>query len=174
MGFDLPAAIGAALASGRRVVCVTGDGGFQMNVQELETLRRLRLPVKLFVLDNKGYAMIYHSHIGAFGSRLTGCTPDSGLTLPDCLKQAGVYGIDTAEINDAGDLRKLGSILSGQGPLICRVNVDIAQALLPRQTSFRNARGQMESLPLEYMKPPVSEDEMAKIMMEGYDERNVK
>jgi acetolactate synthase-1/2/3 large subunit len=165
MGFDLPSAIGAALASRGRVVCVTGDGGFQMNVQELETLRRLQLPIKLFVLDNMGYAMIYHSHRGAFDGKLTACTPDSGLTLPDCLKQAAVYGIDTAEINVAGDLRTLDSLLSGQKPLICRVNVSIAQTLLPRQTSFRNARGQMESLPLEYMKPPVSDEEMAEIMI---------
>jgi len=167
MGFDLPAAIGAALASGRRTVCVTGDGGFQMNIQELETLRRLGLPVKMFILDNSGYAMIYHSHMGAFDKRLTACTPESGLTLPNCLSQARVYAIGTAEINSATDLERLKDIISGDKPLVCRVNVDIAQALLPRQTSFRNAQGQMESLPLEFMKPPVSDEEMKKIMIGG-------
>ncbi len=167
MGFDLPAAIGAAVASGRRTVCVTGDGGFQMNVQELETLRRLHLPVKMFIIDNNGYAMIYTSHMGAFAGRLTGCTPESGLTLPDCLEQARVYGIATAEIHAASDLHgeNLRGLLSGNAPLVCRVRADIAQALLPRQTSYRNAQGQMESLPLEFMKPPVSDDEMKSIMI---------
>jgi acetolactate synthase-1/2/3 large subunit len=165
MGFDLPAAIGAAVASNRRTVCVTGDGGFQMNIQELETLRRLGLPVKMFIIDNNGYAMIYHSHMGAFDGKLTACTPESGLTLPDCLEQARVYGIDTAEISVPADMDGLERLLSGNRPLICRVKVDIKQPLLPRQTSFRNANGQMESLPLEYMKPPVSDEEMENIMI---------
>jgi acetolactate synthase-1/2/3 large subunit len=165
MGFDLPAAIGAAVASGRRTICVTGDGGFQMNIQELETLRRLQLPVKIFIIDNNGYATIFNSQKGAFDDRLTGCTPESGLTLPDCLRQAHVYGIETAEINAAADLKNLNGLLLGSKPLVCRVNVAINQALLPRQTSYRNAQGQMESLPLEYMKPLVSDDEMKTIMI---------
>ena len=165
MGFDLPASIGASLASGKRTICVTGDGGFQMNIQELETLKRLQLPVKIFILDNNGYAMIYNSHMGAFQGRLTGCTPKSGLTLPNCLEQARVYGIDTAEILTVSDFGKLEHIISGDKPLVCRVNVNIAQPLLPRQTSYRNKDGQMESLPLEFMKPPVSEIEMERIMI---------
>jgi acetolactate synthase-1/2/3 large subunit len=165
MGFDLPAAIGSAVASGRRTICVTGDGGFQMNIQELETLRRLRLPIKIFIIYNNGYAMIYNSQKGSFNGRLTGCTPESGLTLPDCLKQAHIYGIKTAEINTVSEFKNLNYLISGKGPLVCRVNVDITQVLLPRQTSFRNAQGQMESLPLEYMKPAVSDEEMNKIML---------
>jgi acetolactate synthase-1/2/3 large subunit len=173
MGFDLPAGIGACLASGkRRTICVTGDGGFQLNIQELETLSRLRLPVKIFILDNCGYAMIYHSHIGAFKGRLTACTRESGLTLPDVLKQADVYGISSAIIDDEKQLENLETLIEGPEPLICRVKVDIAQPLIPRQSSFRNGSGQMESLPLEEMKPPLSDEEMEKIMLIKRYERN--
>jgi acetolactate synthase-1/2/3 large subunit len=168
MGFDLPAAIGACLAGGgRRTVCVTGDGGFQMNVQELETLRRLGLPVKIFVLDNGGYAMIRNSHVGAFDGRLTACTPESGLTLPDVLRQADVYGIPAAKITGEGDLVGLGALIAGDRPLVCRVTVDIAQKLIPRQRSYRNKAGRMESLPIEEMNPPLGEDEMNEAMLIG-------
>jgi len=168
MGFDLPACIGACLASGRkRTICVTGDGGFQMNIQELETLRRLQLPVKIFVADNNGYAMIRNSHMGAFNGRLTACTPESGLTLPDVLKQAAVYGITSAVIDNDADLDNLETLIQGPEPLICKVKADIAQPLIPRQTSFRNKKGQMESLPIEELKPLLSDEEMERIMLVG-------
>jgi acetolactate synthase-1/2/3 large subunit len=166
MGFDIPACIGACLASGkRRTICVTGDGGFQMNIQELETLRRLRLPVKIFVVDNNGYAMIRNSHVGAFNGKLTACTPESGLTLPDVLKQAAVYDIASAVIENYNDMDNLETLIQGSEPFICKVKADIAQPLIPRQSSFRNKMGQMESLPIEEMKPFLPEEEMDKIML---------
>jgi acetolactate synthase-1/2/3 large subunit len=166
MGFDIPASIGACLASGKkRTICVTGDGSFQMNVQELETLARLNLPVKIFVLDNGGYALIRNSHMGAFNGRLTACTPESGLTLPDVLKQARVYGIKSVLIDEKFDLGGLSELLEGPGPLIGKVKVDIAQKLIPRQASYRNSQGQMESLPLEEMIPRLSDEEMEEIML---------
>jgi acetolactate synthase-1/2/3 large subunit len=173
MGFDLPACIGASLASGgKRVVCVTGDGGFQMNVQELETLARINLPVKIFVLDNNGYAMIRNSHMGAFNGKLTACTPESGLTLPDVTKQAAVYGIQSVSIEKEPSVDELMDIISKPGPLVGRVKVDIAQPLIPRQSSYRNSDGQMESLPLEEMTPPLLDDEMNDIMLIPRIKRN--
>src|ERR1051325_6559859 len=81
--FCQPAAIGACLASGRKpTICVDGDGGFQMNIQELETVRRLNLPIKFFVMNNDGYASIRTSQKNYFG-KLTGADATSGLTLPD-------------------------------------------------------------------------------------------
>jgi acetolactate synthase-1/2/3 large subunit len=92
MGFDLPASIGSCIASGgKRTVCVTGDGGFMMNIQELATLKRLNLNIKLFVLDNRGYAMIYNSQIANF-HRLSGADADSGFMLPDIATVAKGFG----------------------------------------------------------------------------------
>ena len=81
MGLAQPSAIGAAVAGGgRRTVVVDGDGGFQMNIQELETVRRLGLPIKFFIIDNNGYASIRSSQRGYF-NRLTGADATSGMTL---------------------------------------------------------------------------------------------
>ena len=89
MGFGLPAAIGSCLATGRRrTICVEGDGGLQVNIQELETMRRLELPVKLFVLSNDGYASIRASQTRWFG-RLIGADSSSGMTLPSLAALAG-------------------------------------------------------------------------------------
>ncbi len=90
MGADIPMAMGAALATGRRTICVTGDGGFAMNAQELETIRRLRLPIIFFVMNNNGYNSIRVGQQMRFG-RVTGANPASGLTLPSIEAIAQAY-----------------------------------------------------------------------------------
>ncbi len=93
MGYGLPAAIGACLGSGgKETICVDGDGGIQLNIQELATVERLRLPIKFFILNNDGYSSIRTSQQRWFG-RLTGADPRSGLTLPDIDKVATAYGL---------------------------------------------------------------------------------
>jgi acetolactate synthase-1/2/3 large subunit len=82
MGCDIPNAIGACLGSGgKRTICVTGDGSFMQNIQELEVVRRLNLPIVFFVADNGGYGCIERSQQRAYG-RTSGAGTDSGLTLP--------------------------------------------------------------------------------------------
>ena len=94
MGFGLPYAIGACIAEdGRRTVLIDGDGAFQLNIQELETVVRLRLPIKMFILDNEGYGSIMATQRNLFDGRYVGSSPDSGLTLPDVCAVAGAYGI---------------------------------------------------------------------------------
>jgi len=94
MGFGLPASIGACLGSGRRrTICVDGDGGFQMNIQELETVRRLNLPIKFFVVNNDGFASIRAAQAGYF-NKLVCADRTSGLTLPDITKVAQAYGLE--------------------------------------------------------------------------------
>jgi acetolactate synthase-1/2/3 large subunit len=78
MGYDLPAAIGAARAAGgRRVVCFAGDGSLQMNIQELQTLATLGLDVLIVLIDNGGYLSIRQTHENFFG-RIVGATPPRG------------------------------------------------------------------------------------------------
>jgi len=90
MGAGLPYSIGAALATGKRVIHIEGDGGFQLNIQELETIRRLNLPIIIFVINNNGYASIRQSQQKNFG-RLTGADDTSGLTLPNLEDIAHCY-----------------------------------------------------------------------------------
>ena len=102
MGAGLPYSIGAALATGRRVLHIEGDGGFQLNIQELETIHRLQLPIIMFIINNNGYHSIRLSQLASFG-RLTGADNTSGLTLPSIIRVAGAYDIGCGIINSLDD-----------------------------------------------------------------------
>ena len=82
MGYDLPAAVGAAVASGKKVFCVTGDGSIMMNLQELQTVVQYNLPVNLVVFSNDGYGAIRQTCKNFFNGAHIGCTPDSGVSFP--------------------------------------------------------------------------------------------
>jgi acetolactate synthase-1/2/3 large subunit len=167
MGYGLPSTIGAALASGgKRTVCVNGDGGFQMNIQELETIHRLNLPIKIFVLDNDGYAAIKGTQTNIFGGHLVGCTRDSKLTMPNIVDVAKAYKLRTVTIANNDELQsKVAKTLEGNDPVICVVKVSINLHAVPKQVSYKRKDGQMESLPLEYMNPPLSEEELKSNML---------
>lgn len=124
MGFE-PMAIGAAIASGKRVVCVAGDGGFYMNVQELETVKRLDLPVKYFVFCNGGYGSIATMQDARFNLRV-GAEPQSGFTLPYLSRVAAVWGFPYHEINDNADCGKIEKILDAPCAAVVRVNTSLA------------------------------------------------
>lgn len=161
MGTGLPGSIGACLASGgRRTVCVNGDGGFQLNIQELETVRRLNLPIKYFVLSNGGYASIMASQRSYFHGRFAGSDPSSHLTLPDVVPVARAYGIPTMEIHDHQDIRqRVREALDHEGPMVCAVRTALDQPTAPRVTSMMRSDGVMISKPMEDMWPFLSREE---------------
>lgn len=165
MGFCQPAAIGACLGGGgRRTVCVDGDGGFQFNIQELETVRRLRLPIKFFVINNGGYASIRASQGGYF-NRLVGADNSSGLSLPDYVKVADGYGLDAVRIDGPTGLpAMLRAVLDRPGPVVCEVIVKPDEPRAPRVSSIKKPDGSMESMPLENMWPFLSPEELAENM----------
>lgn len=109
MGFALPMAIGAAVASGKRVICIEGDGSLQHNIQELETMRRLNLPIKLFVLNNGGYASIRNTHKKFFND-----DPTAELTFPSIGRIAVAYNIPFTH----------GTLNSCTGPEIFEIMID--------------------------------------------------
>ncbi len=160
MGFGVPASIGGCLAYGRRTtVCVEGDGGFQMNSQELETIARLKLPIKLFVVNNGGYGSIVASQMAYF-HRLVGCTPQSGLTLPDTLKLGAVYGLPVMRIGKQTELQEcLRSVLSREGPCLCEVVAIPDEPRQPRLSSYQKPDGSMASRPLEDLFPFLPREE---------------
>ncbi|MBR4758834.1 MAG: thiamine pyrophosphate-binding protein [Lachnospiraceae bacterium] len=174
MGFGLPATIGACLASGKkRTVCVNGDGGFMMNIQELETLHRLQLPVKIFVLCNHGYSQIHTTQKNVFAGHYVACDEGSNLTLPDIVKVAQAFGLKTEQISKNSELEeKVQAVLQEEGPVICAVYTSIDLGALPKQVSYKRTDGQMESLPLEYMNPQLSEEEMREWMLIPLFERS--
>jgi len=167
MGFGVPAALGACVASGgQRTVCLDGDGGFHMNVQELEVIRRLQLPIKFFVFDNAGYGSIRNSQRAYFQGRLVASDASSGLTLPDTLAVAKGYGIPTAHLENHQDLRAhLASLLSAPGPLVCTVKLDPDQPTQPRAVSYQRPDGSMATRPMEDLFPLLDREELARNMI---------
>lgn len=166
MGYDIPACIGSCIGSGRkRVICVTGDGSAVMNMQELEVIHRLNLPIKIFIADNAGYSMIWHSQNGNFKGHLTGCTKESGLTLPNMKRIAEAFEIRGMEILDEKYLEsQIREVLAYDGPVVCRVKADIMQKVLPKQSNYMNEQGQMESRPLQDMEPLLDREELKRCM----------
>jgi acetolactate synthase-1/2/3 large subunit len=155
MGYDLPAALGACFATGRRpVVCISGDGSIQMNLQELQTIVHHRLPIKIFLLNNRGYHSIRQTQSNFFAPPLVGCDPESGVSFPDMERIAGAYGIPFLRCARHDDLdASVARALSGDGPFLCEVMLTIDQPFAPRSSSRRLADGRMVSQPLEDLHP---------------------
>ena len=162
MGFGLPASIGACIASGKkRTVCINGDGGFFLNVQELEVVKRLNLPIKIFILNNNGYGSIRNMQKNHFNGHYVGSEKTSGLTLPNIRKIAKSYGIQTSKIDNQKKLNeKIRKILNCKGPHICEVIIDSNQQTQPRVSSKKLENGSMVSMPIENMYPFLSDKEL--------------
>ena len=161
MGTGLPGSIGSCVASGgKRTICVNGDGGFQLNIQDLETVHRLQLPIKYFILCNGTYASIITTQKNYFEGRFVGSNPQSHLTLPDVRRVAEAYGIPSAEIlNHEGIREKVQAILDQPGPVVVAVNVSSDQPTQPRTTSIVRPDGSIVSKPMEDMAPLLPREE---------------
>lgn len=160
MGFALPASIGACLASGgRRTICVDGDGGFLFNVQELQTVRRLSLPIKFFILNNDGYASIRNSQKRYF-QRLVAADRTSGMSLPDIGRVAEAFGIPTNAFHVLSDLEeRLPAILDEKGPSVTQIFVPPEEIRAPSLASMQRPDGTMVSKPIEDLWPFLDRDE---------------
>ena len=161
MGADIPMAIGAAIASGRRTICVTGDGGFMLNSQELETARRLALPITFFVFNNGGYGSIRSMQDNRFGGRRVGCDPKSGLTLPELEDLAYAYRVNYSRMTGA-DLDSLPGLLGGL-PRIVEVMVDPTWAQYPRVMASMQG-GEYKIDAMQDMTPKLGPDELKAIV----------
>lgn len=157
MGFGLPYAIGSCLANGgRRTILINGDGAFQMNIQELETLTRLKLPVKIFIWNNQGYASIRSMQNNIFGGFQVASGESSGLTLPDTVRVAEAYGLRTFRISDNRQLEEqIERILNTEGPILCELLISPDETVSPRTKTIVHEDGTLESYPLERMWPIV-------------------
>jgi acetolactate synthase-1/2/3 large subunit len=166
MGFCVPTAIGLAAASGKKVVCMTGDGGLQMNIQELETIRRLNMPVILFVLNNDGYGSIINSQKNHFNGNLVGSNPDSGVTLPCLKKISDVYSFRYEKFADFSELeRNIGSVMKSDRPVLCEIMVSKSEMTQPRSSSKIGSDGVIRSQPLENMWPFLDDKELESEMI---------
>lgn len=169
MGWGLATAIGAAFARpGRRVVLTEGDGGFSQNLQELALVRRHNLPIKMFIMANRGYASIRATQRKFFGGAYVGCDEATGLGFPDWLQLFEAYGIPVARLSaEDRSPTRLSELISGLGPEAWIVDVDPEQPNFPAVTSRILADGSMQSNPLWQQQPrltPAVETEVTRYL----------
>lgn len=162
MGYDLPAAIGAASASARRVICFAGDGSLQMNIQELQTLTTRQKNVVIIVLNNAGYLSIWQTHENFFG-RVIGATPASGVGFPDFAAVAQAYGVKSETLQTADDLNKLDALLENDGPLLINIIVNSRQEFAPRIKSRIDENGKFVTPELDDMHPFLDAAELDRV-----------
>ena len=168
MGWDLPAAIGACFANDRKpMICLTGDGSIQMNIQELQTIIHHQLPVKIIIVNNDGYHSIRQSQSNFFkDKKLCGIGPDSlDLSFPDMEKIAWAYGYKFYRCHTNDEFKSyMNDGFDYNGPQICEVMVDKVQYFQPKAGSMRLDNGQMVSRPLEDLSPYLDKEELEEIM----------
>ena len=166
MGFGLPGAIGACFANDRKkTICISGDGGLQMNIQELQTMVHYNLPIILFVLNNNGYLTIKLMQQNHFG-RYVGSDKSSGVSCPDIIKVANAHGIKTERIANHDELHaKIDSVLAEPGPFVCEIIMSENQPLIPKVSSAKRPDGTFDSRPLEDLYPFLDRDEFLENMI---------
>jgi acetolactate synthase-1/2/3 large subunit len=168
MGYDLPAAIGACVASGQKeVICLAGDGSIMQNIQELATIAFNRYPIKIFILNNNGYHSIRQTQQSFFGEELVGVGPDSGLGFPSFEKLAAGFDLPYVGCRTHKELdNSLDQILTHQGPMICEVFLDLNQQFSPKLSSRRLEDGTMVTSPIEDMAPFLDREELKENLCE--------
>ena len=166
MGFGIPAAIGGCLASGsQHTICVDGDGGFVMNIQELETVRRLNLPIKFFVLNNSGYVSIRNTQDKHFEQQVAS-GETSGVTLPDIKKLANSYGIDYFKLKSHKNIHQnVQKVLDSTSPAICEVMMSDTHTTMPRTSTYKDSNGNFVSAPMEDLYPFLDRQEFQENMI---------
>ena len=167
MGYTVPAAIGVCYANKKkRVIGITGDGSFQMNIQELQTIVHHDLPIKLFVWNNDGYLSIRATQRKFFDERYIGTDSTSGVSFPELEKIANAYGMEYCRLDKTKDLAEaIGTILDSPKAVLCEVMCIRDQEIIPSVSSMRKEDGTMVSKPLEDMYPFLEREEFLREMI---------
>tara|TARA_B100001250_G_C19798594_1_gene789915 strand:+ start:194 stop:1969 length:1776 start_codon:yes stop_codon:yes gene_type:complete len=164
MGWGLPAAIGAYFGNNRekKIICIAGDGGFQMNIQELSTVMANKIPLKIFVFNNKGYLTIKQTQILGFKGRIMGANEKSGLQFPNLKKIADAHKIKYIKISSEKKLN-FKKILNDKNPYIVELLMDPDEEQLPKAINKRNKEGKTIPTDLEDMYPFIKEKNFNKL-----------
>ena len=141
-------------------ICIDGDGGFFMNIQELELVYRYQLPIKFFILNNDGYGSIKTTQNTHFKGNLVVSDPSSGLTLPSIELNAAAYKIPYVKIETQQNLKlDLSNVLSMHGPIICELIVDPDHKTLPKASVYKKEDGSFATRPMEDLAPFLDRNE---------------
>ena len=161
MGYGFPAAIGACVAEkGKRVICIDGDGSFQMNLQEMQTVVYNKLNLKIIYFNNNGYHSIRQTQTNLFkGQPLVGVCDGNGVSFPDMEKISWAYGLPYIKVNKIEDIEKLLNAMEQDGPLFAEVVVDVAQNFAPKLSSKVLPDGKIVSPEIDDMFPFLDREE---------------
>lgn len=166
MGYELPAAIGCAVASGKEIMCITGDGSIMMNIQEMQTITQNNLPVKVVVFSNDGYEAIRQTCKNFFGGTYLGCTKDSGISFPDFEQLANAFGFKYDVCNTNGEVeQKLDELFSANERVFLEIKQQIDNPLIPKVMSRMKEDGSFETPALHDMAPFLTKEELNELMI---------
>lgn len=165
MGYGFPAAIGVAVQKeGERVICLDGDGSFQMNLQEMQTMVHNNINLKIFYLNNNGYHSIRQTQTNLFSHHeLVGVSKENGISFPECQKLAQCYGVPYFKIDNiesAGEI--INKVINSDGPIMCEVILDPKQNFEPKLSSKVLPDGKIVSPPIDDMFPFLDRNEYMK------------
>ena len=167
MGYDLPAAIGAAVASKREVICSTGDGSVMMNLQELQTIYHYKLPIKIIIFSNNGYNAIRQTCKNFFNGEYFGCTKESGISFPKFEKIADCFGFQYLHCERNQDLDEyLEKFMNSDEAILLEVDQKLDDPVIPKVSSRMDENGVFLTPALHDMAPFLEKDELEKLMFE--------
>jgi len=164
MGYDIPAAIGASIALGKKkVICLAGDGSIMMNLQELQTIVGYKLPIKVIVINNNGYHSIRQTQQAYFSDNQFGFNPLNGVSFPNFVELAKALSIPSKSVRNMNEWRSntVKSMLESKHCVLLEIIVDPSIPFSPKLASRKLPDGTMESPSLEDMAPFLSKDELA-------------
>jgi acetolactate synthase-1/2/3 large subunit len=168
MGFGLPGAIGAAIGTGREVMCLNCDGGMMLNLQELQTIAHHKLPIKIYIFNNDGYLMIKHTQKALFAGRYSCSDKQSGVSCPDFSKLAYAFGFPSFQIRTWEDVDTIiPQVQAMQGPVICEIFTHPEQPFVPKLSLVQQKDGTIISPPLEDLSPLLPREALKEAMLIG-------
>jgi acetolactate synthase-1/2/3 large subunit len=158
MGFGLPGAIGAHFAApSKQLICLNTDGAIMFNLQELQLVVEHKIPLKLFVFNNDGYAMIKISQHNLFNSRITGSSIESGISFPSFEKLAMTFDFNYMKISNLDSLNDVfRQQLNDDNPVLFEIMMDSDQKYFPRLATAKLGDGTLISPPIEDLDPLIS------------------
>jgi acetolactate synthase-1/2/3 large subunit len=161
MGYGLPAAIGVCIAENNkeRVICIDGDGSFQMNIQEMQTVVYNKMNIKIIYINNEGYHSMRQTQKNLFDKSLVGVSDGNGLSFPEIKKIAYAYDVPYIQVSSEDDIKLLNDFIEQDGPVICEIIVDPNQNFEPKLSSKVLPDGKIVSPPIDDMFPFLSREE---------------
>jgi acetolactate synthase-1/2/3 large subunit len=166
MGYGFPASIGCCFERGsdKRVICIDGDGSFQMNLQELQTVAYHQPNLKIIYLNNSGYHSMRQTQNNLFQPPLVGVSKESGVSFPDAEKLAACYGIPFMRVKNIDNIGQLHKFIEGKGPAFCEVVLDSAQNFEPKLSSKVLPDGKIVSPEIDDLYPFLSREEYESVV----------